>query len=250
LINHITPVIIAKNAETTIESTLKSLQNFKEVVLYLNDTHDNTKIIAQKYNNVLIVDGAFNGFGPTKNNATQYTQNNWILSLDADEVLTDEFLQNLQLVNLDNNKVYEILRTNFYKQQQIKYCWGQDYIVRLYNKKMTSFCDNKVHEYIKEDNLEKTLLTGIVKHYPYNTITDFIVKLDRYSSIFAQDNVGKKSSSPTKAFFNGMYSFFRTYIIKRGFLDGYVGLVIAFSHMVTNFYKYIKLYEANKELKQ
>ena len=89
-----------------------------------------------------------------------------------------------------------------------------------------------------------------MEHYPYSTVTDFIVKLDRYSTKFAQDNVGRKSSSPLKAFFNSQFSFLKTYFIKRGFLDGYAGLVIAFSHMATNFYKYIKLYELNKELKK
>jgi hypothetical protein len=93
-------------------------------------------------------------------------------------------------------------------------------------------------------------LHGILRHYPYTSITDFIIKLERYSTIYAQDNAGKKSSSPTKAFFNGVFSFLKTYILKRGFLDGYAGLIIAFSHMATNFYKYMKLYELNCELKK
>jgi hypothetical protein len=74
-----------------------------------------------------------------------------------------------------------------------------------------------------------------------------VKKLDIYSSEFARDNVGKKQSSPIKAVLNGGFSFFKTYFMKRGFLDGYAGLVIAFSHMATNFYKYIKLYELNQK---
>ncbi|MGB3750645.1 MAG: glycosyltransferase family 2 protein, partial [Arcobacteraceae bacterium] len=62
-------------------------------------------------------------------------------------------------------------------------------------------------------------------------------------------NVGRKKSSPLKAILNAKFSFFKTYFLKRGFLDGYAGLIIAFSHMATNFYKYIKLYELNKEIK-
>ena len=86
-----------------------------------------------------------------------------------------------------------------------------------------------------------------MKHYSYMSISDFIVKVDRYSTLFAADNTGKKFPTPAKAFVNGLYSFFRTYVLKRGFLDGYAGLIIAFSHMATNFYKYIKLYEMNRE---
>lgn len=249
-IKNISVVIIAKNAEATIKQTLESLIDFEEVILYLNDTNDNTVTISQKFKNVKIVEGSFLGFGPTKNEATKYAKNDWILSLDSDEVLSKDFLLNLSKLSLDKNCVYKILRSNYYKDCEVKHCWGKDEIVRVYNKKLTSFNQNKVHEFVLEKEYKVLLLDGEVKHYPYSNITDFIIKLDRYSTLFAQDKKGKKKSSPTKAFFNAGFSFFKTYFIKRGFLDGYAGLVIAFSHMATNFYKYIKLYEANKELEK
>ena len=108
---------------------------------------------------------------------------------------------------------------------------------------------NDVHEDIITDGFNIDILDGNVEHYSYHTISQFVIKADHYSTLFAKNNAGKKSSSPTKAIFNGLYSFIKTYFFKKGFLDGYVGLIIAFSHMVTNFYKYIKLYELNKELK-
>lgn len=250
MISHITPVLIAKDAATTIENTLISLRHFQEVILYLNDTSDNTKEIASNFSNVKVIDGEFSGFGPTKNKASQYASNDWILSLDSDEVLEDDFVENLTSLDLDQNSVYQILRVNYYKTTQVKHCWGNDIITRLYHKASTQFCDKKVHEYVIEDNKKVLMLEGLVRHYPYNSITDFIIKLDRYSTIFAQDNVGKKNSSPLKAALNAKFSFIKTYFFKRGFLDGYAGLVIAFSHMATNFYKYIKLYELNKENKK
>jgi len=250
MIKDISVVIMAKDAQATINKCLESLVEFGEVILYLNDTTDNTKEIASKFDNVKVIDGEFLGFGPTKNKAAKYSSNDWILSLDSDEVLSSNFVENLKQLTLNLNNVYSILRTNFYKQSQIKHCWGNDIIVRLYNKTKTSFIDQKVHEYVITDGFDTIELDGFVEHYPYSTVTDFIVKLDRYSTIFAQDNVGRKSSSPLKAFFNSQFSFLKTYFIKRGFLDGYAGLVIAFSHMATNFYKYIKLYELNKELKK
>jgi len=250
LIKNITPVIIAKDAQSTIKICLESLIEFEEVILYLNNTTDDTVEIASLYKNVKIIDGIFEGFGQTKNKAITYSSNDWILSLDSDEVLSSEFIAKLKKIDLEDKKVYSIYRTNYYKKQQIKHCWGDDIIVRLFNHKVTSFCDNKVHEYVKEDGLINITIKGIVEHYPYNNMTDFIIKLDRYSTIFAQEHVGRKSSSPLKAFLNAHFSFFKTYILKRGFLDGYAGLIIAFSHMATNFYKYMKLYELNKESKQ
>jgi len=249
MINWITPVIIVKNAENTIEKTLSSLEKFAEVIVYDNGSRDRTQDIVKCFKNVNLIHGDFLGFGPSKNKAATYSKNNWILSLDADEVLSEKFIDSLLVLELSDQNVYTILRTNYYKKTQIKYCWGDDVIVRLYNKEKTEFCNNKVHEFVISENFEEKLLVGLVEHYPYSNMTDFIIKLDRYSSIFAQDNVGKKRSSPLKAILNANFSFFKTYFLKRGFLDGYAGLIIAFSHMATNFYKYMKLYELNEERK-
>jgi len=249
MIKNISCVMIAKDSEATLSKVLDALKEFEEVIIYSNNSTDNTDKIALKYPNVKLINGEFIGFGPTKNKAAEMASNDWIFSLDSDEVVTLEFIENLKKLSLDDKTLYTILRTNYYKDTQIKHCWGDDVIVRLYNKTQTSFTDKKVHEKIIVDGFTIEPIKGVVKHFPYSTITDFIVKLDRYSTIFAEDNVGKKSSSPLKALLNAKFSFIKTYFFKRGFLDGYAGLVIAFSHMATNFYKYIKLYELNKELK-
>lgn len=247
LIDTISVVMIVKNAEITIKTSLDALRVFDEVILYLNDTSDSTYEIAQNYENVKIIEGDFLGFGPTKNKAATYATNDWILSLDSDEVLTKEFINNLKDTVLDTQSVYTILRSNYYKKREIRHCWGNDIIERLYNRTATQFSAKKVHEHIIKDMMKVENINGAVKHFPYASITDFIMKLDRYSTIYAEDNVGKKSASPLKAISNAHFSFFKTYFLKRGFLDGYAGLLIAFSHMATNFYKYMKLYEANKE---
>ena len=157
----------------------------------------------------------------------------------------------LKTIKLSEKKVYQLNFKAYYKDIQVKYCgWNNQKIKRVYNRSITSYNDNDVHEDIKIDGLELELLDGNVEHYSYHSISQFIIKADHYSSLFAINNVGKKKSSPAKAYFNGLYSFIKTYIFKRGFLDGSAGLIIAFSHMVTNFYKYIKLYEMNKELKK
>lgn len=249
MIKNISCVIIVKDAFSTLDRTLKSLITFDDVVLYDNGSTDGTVEIAKKYTNVNLVQGAFLGFGPTKNLACSFAKNDWVFSLDADEVLSDEFIKNISNLKLNDKNIYTILRQNYYKDACVKHCWGNDTITRLFNKKFTKFTDEKVHEKVIQKDFNAVQISGFVLHYPYSTITDFIIKLDRYSTIFAQDNVGKKKSSPSKAFFNAMFSFFKTYFIKRGYLDGYAGLVIAFSHMATNFYKYIKLYELNNEQK-
>jgi glycosyltransferase involved in cell wall biosynthesis len=249
LIN-ISAVVLTKNNEKTIEKTLNSLMEFVDVVVYDNGSTDKTMSIVKRYKNVNLVQGEFKGFGWTKNKAASYAKNDWILIIDSDEVVDKELLKELKEKKLDNKCVYRLNSKGFYKNIQVKYCGWTLTVKRLYNTTTTSYNDyDEVHEEVISKGLKEEILKGNIEHYSYHSISEFIIKADRYSTLFATNNVGKKYSSPTKAFFNAMYSFFRTYILKQGFRDGYVGLIIAFSHMVTNFYKYIKLYEANKELK-
>lgn len=249
LIKNISCVIIVKDGASTIQRLLESLKLFEDVVVYDNGSTDDTLEIVKRYKNINLVKGSFSGFGPTKNIASSFAKNDWVLSLDADEVLSENFVTNLSKIELHDKKIYTILRENYYKDIHVKHCWGNDIIVRLFNRTKTHFTDEKVHEKIVEEGFTILTIQGIVEHYPYSNVTDFIIKLDRYSTIFAQGNAHKKSSSPAKAISNGIFSFIKTYFIKRGFLDGYAGLIIAFSHMATNFYKYIKLYELNQEKK-
>ncbi|MDK2070553.1 glycosyltransferase family 2 protein [Aliarcobacter butzleri] len=248
---NISAVVLAKNNQKTIEKTLNALVEFDDVVVYDNGSTDDTIEIVKNFSNVNLIEGEFKGFGWTKNKAASFAKNDWILIIDSDEVIDKELLKELKEKILDNNCVYKLNFKAFYKDIQIKHCgWNNQKIKRLYNKSVTSYNSNDVHEDIITDNLKIEILRGNVEHYSYQTISEFVIKADRYSSLFAQNNVGKKSSSPAKAFFNGLYSFIKTYFFKQGFRDGYVGLIIAFSHMVTNFYKYIKLYELNNENKK
>lgn len=245
---NVSAVMIVKNGARTIRRSLESLRAFDDVVVYDNGSTDGTQTIANEFSNVRLIEGEFDGFGTTKNRAASYAVHDWILIIDSDEVVDEELLHALQTKSLDLHTIYIVNFLAYYKEIQIRHCgWNNQKIRRLYNKSVTRFNDNAVHENIIDKGMEKAPIEGNMKHYSYMSISDFIIKVDRYSTLFAQGNVGKKFPTPAKAFFNGLYSFFRTYILKRGFLDGYAGLIIAFSHMATNFYKYIKLYEMNRE---
>jgi len=247
---NISAIVLAKNNENTIQKTLESLTDFSDVVVYDNGSTDATMDIAKNFSNVNLIEGEFNGFGWSKNKAVSYAKNEWVIIIDSDEVVDSILLNTLKTKELDKKTVYQLNFKAYYKDIQVKYCgWNNQKIKRLYNRSVTSYNTNDVHEDIISNGFNIELLDGNVEHYSYHTISQFVIKADHYSTLFAKNNVGKKSSSPAKAYFNGLYSFIKTYIFKRGFLDGYVGLIIAFSHMVTNFYKYIKLYELNKELK-
>jgi glycosyltransferase involved in cell wall biosynthesis len=245
---NVSAVMIVKNGARTIRRSLESLREFDDVVVYDNGSSDGTQAIAGEFPNVRLIEGQFDGFGTTKNRAASYALHEWILIIDSDEVVDAELLHALKNKPLDPRTIYIVNFLAYYKEIQIRHCgWNNQKIRRLYNKSVTRFNDNAVHENIIDEGMAKENIEGNMKHYSYMSISDFIVKVDRYSTLFAADNAGKKFPTPAKAFVNGLYSFFRTYVLKRGFLDGYAGLIIAFSHMATNFYKYIKLYEINRE---
>lgn len=161
-IRNISCVIIAKNAETTLKATLDSLKEFEDVVLYSNNSTDRTDKIASSYSNVNLINGDFLGFGQTKNKAATYSKNQWILSLDADEVLSSECIKEIKELTLEDDTLYSITRENYYKKRVVKHCWGKDIIVRLYNKTQTSFTDKQVHESILSDNFNIQNITGSV----------------------------------------------------------------------------------------
>lgn len=248
---NVSAVMIVKNGARTIDKSLESLKQFDDVVVYDNGSTDGTQAIAAGYPNVRLIEGEFDGFGTTKNRAASYAKHDWILIIDSDEVVDDGLLHTLKTEILDPNAIYIVNFLAYYKDMQVRYCgWNNQKIRRLYNKKVTRFNNNLVHENIIDEGMKKLSINGNMKHFSYLDLSDFMIKVDRYSTLFANNNVGIKKSSPTKAVLNAFYSFFRTYVLKRGFLDGYTGLVISFSHMATNFYKYMKLYEMNKELNQ
>ncbi|VAY87705.1 Putative two-domain glycosyltransferase [hydrothermal vent metagenome] len=250
MIKTITPVIIAKNADETILETLNSLVEFNEVILYLNNSTDDTKNIGNKFSNVKIIDGDFLGFGPTKNKATQYSSNDWILSLDSDEVILPKLFQEIKDLDLDDNKkVFIIKRDNYFLNKKVKYGgWGNDYIARLYNKHQHHFNNNMVHEFIKiKKNTIKIRLKHSFKHNAIINISQQLLKMERYSTIYAKDKKNKKNSSLFIAILHSLFFFVKNYIFRLGFLDGFAGFMLCISGANSVFYKYIKLYLENSK---
>jgi len=241
-INHISCVIIAKDAQETILNTLNSLKNFNDVILYINNSTDDTKKIASTFKNVNIIDGEFLGFGDTKNKAASYAKNDWILSLDADEELTQNLITEISNINLDNNQdVYEIKRDNYFLDKHVKYSgWGNDYLIRLYNRSIHNFNSNKVHEFIPTNNDSNVIrLKNSFKHLAVQDINQFLQKVITYSDLAAKD---KKTCSIIVVLSKSFFAFFKTYIIKLGFLDGWRGLVISVSNFNGKFFRYMKRY--------
>lgn len=238
--------ILTKNSRQYLETVLNSVQDFAEVIIYDNGSTDDTLEIAKKFKNVKIIIGKFEGFGPTHNIASSHAKHEWVLSLDSDEIVTDEMSLEIKSLQLDENSVYSFSRHNYFNNKFIKWCgWYPDRQIRLYNRTKTQFDDAKVHEAIMLQGMKVIALKAAMIHYSYASISDFLNKMQSYSNLFAEQNRHIKKSSPCKAALHGSFAFFKSYILKRGFLGGYEGFIISAYNGHTSFYKYMKLYEAN-----
>jgi glycosyltransferase involved in cell wall biosynthesis len=238
LISHISVVIIAKNADATMHECLDSLIGFDEVVLYLNDSSDQTKDIAETFSNVKIIEGEFLGFGPSKNKAASYAKNDWILSLDSDEVLNTELLKEISLQDFKNTSTLFILkRDNYFLGADTV---NKDYIVRMYNRTHTQFNDNMVHEKVVVlSNSKKVKLKHSFKHHNITDINQTLSKMIKYTDLGADD---KKTCFFIVVLAKSLFAFFQTYFVRFYFINGWRGFVIAVSNANRRFYKYLKQY--------
>ena len=244
--------ILVKNSEETLEKTLESAISFPEVVLLDTGSTDGTLAIARKYPNVKIFEAPFEGFGKTHNKATSFASNDWVFSLDSDEVLSEELVKELQSKALDPNCVYAVRRKNFLYDKEIKGCsgWNPDWVIRLYNRKSTSFDQAEVHEkVIVGPNLRKENLSYTMSHIPYRRVFDFLQKMQSYTDLFAKQHRGRKKASMFKAITHSWATFLKSYFLKKGFLCGSEGFLISAYNGHVAFYKYLKLQEENLKLK-
>lgn len=248
-LKEISVTVLAKNSEKYLKEVLKALTSFGEVVLYDTGSTDDTIEIAKTFPNVTLLQELFVGFGPTHNMASSAAKNNWILSIDSDEIVTPELLKAITEEETTPQSVYSFQRHNYFNGKFIKGCgWYPDRQIRLYNKTKTKFSDDQVHEAIISQNMRHVALKAPIIHYSYASISDFLSKMQSYSTLFANQYQGKKKSSLSKALSHGTFAFFKSYILKRGFLSGYEGYIISAYNGHTAYYKYLKLKEANKEL--
>ncbi len=245
----ISVTILTKNCQVTLAATLESLQKFPQILIFDSGSTDHTLAIASGYPNVTIVQGVFTGFGPTHNAASSHAKYDWVLSIDSDEVVTPELGEEIFQLKLDPHHVYQIQRKNYLNGKWIRWCggWHPDPVLRLYYRKTTRFSDDAIHEKVLSQNLQIIPLSSPLLHTPYRSMEDFLHKMQTYSTLFAQQNRGKKQSSISKAIAHGLFAFLKSYIFKKGVLGGKEGFIISMYNGHTSFYKYLKLMEINKK---
>lgn len=241
-------VVLTKNSAETLKKTLDSLTSFEQILVLDTGSTDKSLDIASKYKNVKITKHPFTTFGAIRNLAAELVDTDWILTLDSDEVLSEKALKEISSLKLDAQKVYSFPRWNYFNDKFIRWCgWYPDRVLRLYNKKTACYSSDFVHEKVLFPGLKEQRLSGPLEHFSYRHISDFLDKMQKYTTLFAEQNKYKKTSSPLKALLHALFAFFKSFILQRGLLGGWEGFIIAFYNSQTTFYKYLKLWELSKD---
>ncbi|HOK13907.1 MAG TPA: glycosyltransferase family 2 protein [Candidatus Kapabacteria bacterium] len=240
---NLSAVIIAKNEEKNISRCLRSLDFVNEIVLLDTGSTDRTCEIARSLGAKVFTLDEWKGFGLAKRRATELASNDWIFSIDADEVASDELKQRIQKI-IQNPEffLYRIKRKSFYLGKMINYCgWQRDFPKRLFNRKHANFNDKPLHESVVGNCPIGTIYEPIY-HYTYPTIKSHLQKIDFYTDIAAEQLTGKKYSF-CKPFLGFIAKFCKMYLLERGFLDGRNGLILSFISAFGVALKYLKIIE-------
>jgi glycosyltransferase involved in cell wall biosynthesis len=239
--------IITFNEEKIISKCLEKLSWANEIVVVDSGSTDKTVEICKKFG-ANVIYNKFENFGIQKQFALNQTSNNWVLSLDADEVLSDELTSEIKnIVFTDEFDGYLIPRTHVFLNKIFKYgSENKKPILRLFNKQKGKFQENKVHETIevqgKLGNLKNEML-----HFTVSDIATAVRKNINYALLsgeFKKEN--NKKTSKFEVVFKLPYEFIRVYFLQRNFLNGYQGFVWSIFSSFGSFIKYAKLHELNQ----
>lgn len=240
----ISVAIIASNEEENLKRLLPNITGFaEEIILVHNNCTDDTVRIAKDYG-VRCFDEIWHGYKEQKNLAIQKCTKEWILCMDADEVLSDKLKQSISDFLLDSGKSKfsgaSFNRCSFFMGKWIRHGdWYPDKKNRLLRATMGVWEGGEVHEYLAIKG-EVCHLKGDLLHYSYASILEFPQKMSAYAKQFARQRMkNEKKISNLQIWVRPIWRFFRAYFFRLGFLDGLPGLIIASSSSYECMLKYV-----------
>ncbi|RXJ73503.1 glycosyltransferase [Veronia nyctiphanis] len=248
----ISAIIITKNEEKILPECLASLDWVDEIIVVDSGSTDRTVEIAENVGAKVHVNDEWPGFGKQKQLAQSYATQDWILAIDADEVVSEELKQSIlrELESPKDNTLFILRRKTWVFGRFLNHSGWYDKIVRFYPRTLTGYNDALVHEKIIEPaNGKKDTLQGDLLHYSYKDLNNYLVKSAGYAKAWAdtREQKGKKTSI-SQGMIHAISCFLKMYVLKRGFLDGKQGFLIAVLSAHSTFVKYADLWiRANDE---
>ncbi len=249
----IAAVIITLNEEENVRACLEALSKvISEIIVLDSHSTDNTVKIAASFG-AIVHSMDWLGYAQTKNKGNQLAKADWILSIDADEVLSPALIQSLAGLSLNEGTVYSLDRLTNFAGYWIRHSgWYPDWKPRLFHKKEVCWSGDYVHETLLiPATFNKVRLKGKLWHYSYKSLEDHAVRAEKYCRLAAQKMfaAGKKAG-PVKRWLAPPVRFIRTFLLKGGILDGYPGLIISVRDAKQVFRKYQLLDEMQRFQKE
>lgn len=236
--------ILVKNEEDNLVNSLPPLSIFKEVLVYDSGSIDSSIELCKKYN-AKIIKGEWLGFSQSRKKLFSQAVQPWIFWLDADEVVTPELVEELKVKFSGDIKVsgFEINRMVFFLGKWIKHGeWFPDWNIRIFRSNNWQILDREVHESVRITG-EVTKLNSLLVHHSYKNWNDRKARVENYSTLWANMRMADEHSNVIygEEYLRAGWRFFRAFLLKRGFLDGLIGLKIAISIASEVTIKYKKL---------
>lgn len=241
-------IIITYNESKNIRKCLESISWVDEIIVVDSHSTDNTKEIVSEFTDK-IYDLKWEGFGPAKEYAKNLASGEWILSVDADEIVPEKLREDIQKIIESENSLEGYLiprRSNFLGRWMRYGGWYPDPVLRFFKKDKGSFTTRIVHEEVRVDGRSGRLKSDLL-HYTDPDFEYYLGKLNRYTSMdaFQLFEDGKRARLGD-LIFRPFVTFAKMFFFRRGFLDGMPGFILAISSAFHVFSKYVKLWHLSQ----
>ncbi|MCC7401979.1 MAG: glycosyltransferase family 2 protein [Chitinophagaceae bacterium] len=247
----VSAVIITLNEEHNLLSSLPKLSWCDEIIIVDSGSSDSTLDICKSFG-CKIFHRQFDGYGTQKQYAVSIARNDWVLCLDADEVMSDALVDEIRKeMQAPLAEGYLIPMTFVFLGKKFHYGKeGWRYFMRLYNKKSGSFNDNKVHEKIELNGSTRKLCNNIY-HYSYHSLNQYFDKFNRYSTYGAEMAFQRGKRKSLFAVVTAIpFNFLKYYFIELNFLNGLSGFYWSVLNAFYHFAKYIKIRELHQQQRE
>jgi glycosyltransferase involved in cell wall biosynthesis len=247
----ISALIITYNEEDKIKKLIENLDFVDEIVVIDSYSTDKTISILKQFSSVKIIQNKFENFSKQRNFAIKHVKNNWILFIDADEIIPRKLKK--EIISLTENEMrfsaYEIYRQFYFKNTPIRFSgWQTDKVFRLFNKKNAFYEPTKlVHETLNISG-KTTVLKNKLAHHSYTNYEEYKTKMTHYARLRAKE-LFKKGLKPNFYHFyiKPSYRFFNHYIFRLGFLDGKYGYTLCRLNAMGVKQRYIELIKIQED---
>ena len=242
--------IIARDAADQIEACLESVAWADEIVVSDSGSRDRTPEICRTHGARVFAD-EWLGFGRQKNRGLERAAGPWILSLDSDERVTPALRAEIEKLLADgtDRDAFAVPRRNYFLGRWVRHGgWSPDYCLRLFRKGRARFSDRLVHEALEVPSGRIGRLHGALEHFTYSSISDYLERMDRYSALgAAQLRADGGRARFADLLVRPPLTFLRMLLLRGGWRDGTLGVVLAGLYACSTLVKYARVWELGRE---